>query len=215
MAKHYNPVITTGFGKAEWAHIVTPDTKFNPEGDFKMNLKMTGKDADDLMAQIQAEKEKALEFYIQEAKDQGAKPRAIEKIKLSDIDPYVEDEDEDGVFVFKFKRKAKYVDDTGETVHFKVDLVDAAGKTIPDEKKPKIGNGSVVRVQTELVRYNMPTSGVGVSLRFKSVQIKTLETYEGAGGGFDAIDDDGGYRAPADEGFGNAEDAYAENNYTV
>lgn len=213
MAKNkYPTLITSPFGSALWAHLVEADKKFSELGDFKVNLKINEKDAQDLIEQIKAEKEKALIDFREEAKAEGKTQKAIDKIKLSDIDPFEEDDEEEGVIVFKFKRKASYVKDTGEVVHFDVPLIDATGKTIPDDKKPNIGNGSVLRVMAELVPYNMATSGVGVSLRLKKVQIKTLVEYSSNGPGFDAVED-GGYVPPGmDENFGSAGD---DSGYSV
>ncbi|CAL9981253.1 Gp2.5-like ssDNA binding protein and ssDNA anneal ing protein [Vibrio phage D181] len=206
MAKTYPTMITSPFGSALWAHLVEADKKFSELGDFKVNLKVGEAEAANLIAQIQAEKEKALAFFQEEAKSEGKTPKAIAKIKLSDIDPFEEDDEEEGVIIFKFKRKAAYVKDTGEIVHFDVPLVDATGKTIADDKKPNIGNGSTIRVMAELVPYNMATSGVGVSLRLKKVQIKDLVEFGGDGPGFDAIEDGGYVPAGMDENFGAADD---------
>lgn len=191
-AKIYPTQITSPFGSALWAHLVDPDKKFSELGDFKVNLKIGEEEAKGLMDQIQEEKAKALIFFQEEAKAEGRTPKAIAKIKLSDIDPYEEDEDEEGVIIFKFKRKAAYLKDTGDVVHFDVPLSDATGRTIPADKKPNIGNGSTLRVIAELVPYNMATSGVGISLRLKKVQIKTLVEYSPDGPGFDSCED-GGY----------------------
>lgn len=210
--KTYPTLITTPFGSALWAHLVDPDKKFSELGDFKVNLKLDEKDASALIRQIQEEKEKALLFFQEEAKSEGKTPKAIAKIKISDIDPYEEDDEEEGLFIFKFKRKAAYLKDTGEVVHFEVPLSDATGRTIPDGKKPKIGNGSVIRVQAELVPYHMVTSGVGISLRLKKVQIKDLVEYSADGPGFDAIEDGGYVPAGMDENFG---DASGDSGYTV
>jgi len=206
MAKTYPTLITSPFGTSLWAHLIEADKKFSELGDFKVNLKVGEAEAQGLIDQIQAEKEKALAFFQEEAKAEGKTAKAIAKIKLSDIDPFEEDEEEEGVIIFKFKRKAAYVKDTGEIVHFDVPLVDATGKTIPDDKKPNIGNGSTIRVMAELVPYNMATSGVGVSLRLKKVQIKDLVEFGGDGPGFDACDDGGYVPAGMDENFGSADD---------
>lgn len=203
--KNYPVQITTEFGQALWAHLVEPDKKFKELGDFKVNLKLTEEDAAGLIKQIEAEKAKALVTFQEEAKAEGKTPKAIAKIKLSDIDPYEESDEEEGIIIFKFKRTAAYVKDNGEINHFDVPLVDATGKTIPDGSKPKIGNGSTIRVMAELIPYNMATSGVGISLRLKKVQIKDLVEYSADGPGFDAIED-GGYTPPGmDDSFGSTD----------
>lgn len=204
--KTYPTLVTTDFGSALWAHLVEADKKFSELGDFKVNLKLSGESAEKLKAQILAEKDKALDFFLEEAKAEGKNPKAIAKIKLSDIDPFEDDDENEDVTIFKFKRKAAYLKDTGEMVHFDVPLVDALGKTIADGAKPNIGNGSIIRVMAELVPYNMATSGVGISLRLKKVQIKTLVEYSNDGPGFDACEDGGYVPAGQDADFGAAGD---------
>lgn len=211
MAKQKNTLITSPFGTALWAAIVEPDTKFNELGDYKINLRVPEAEAQALMDQILAEKEKALEMFKEEARAAGKLPKAIEKIKLSEQNPFEEDEEEEGVIVFKFKRKASYIKDGGELVHFTVGLVDATGKTIPEKSKPNVGNGSVVRVMAELVPYNMATTGVGISLRLMKVQIKELVEYSTDGPGFDAVED-GGY---VPEGMDQDFDSAGDSGYTV
>ena len=198
--------VTSPFGQALWAHLIEPDKKFTELGDFKINLKLDDSpETQEFIAAIQEVKEQALLDFKEEAKAEGKTAKAIDKIKLSDIEPYEESDEEEGVIIFKFKRKAAYVKDSGEIQHFDVPLVDARGKTIPDDQKPKIGNGSTVRVMAQLVPYSMATSGVGVSLRLQKVQIKDLVEYSADGPGFDAVED-GGYVPGGDSGFESADD---------
>lgn len=213
-AKTYPTQIVTPFGSALWAHLIDPDKKFKELGDFKVNLKLTDEDSRELIAQIQAEKEKALIDFQEAAKAEGKSPKAIAKIKLSDIDPYAEDEDEDGIMVFKFKRTAAYIDDAGDINKFDVPMADATGRKIAEESKPNVGNGSVIRVMADLIPYNMATSGVGVSLRLKQVQIKTLVEYSADGPGFDAVEDGGYVPEGMSQGFGDASGS-GDSGYTV
>lgn len=209
--KSYPTLITTPFGSSLWAHLIEPDTKFNPEGDFKINLKVPADEAKGLMDQIIAEQEKALVAFKEEAKADGKTAKAIDKIKLSDIVPFEEDDEDENLVVFKFKRKASYINDKGEQLHFDVPLVDATGKTIPEKSKENPGNGSVVRVMAELIPYNMATSGVGISLRLKKVQIKELVKFSSDGPGFDACED-GGY---VPEGMDGDFDSAGDGGYSV
>ena len=210
-AKTYPISITSPFGVARWAHLVEADKKFSELGDFKVNLELDEDEAQELMDQIQVEKEKALEFFKEEARKEGKTQKAIDKIKLSDINPFEEDDENEGVIVFKFKRKAAYIKDGGEIVHFDVPLYDAKGRQLSDSEKPNIGNGSTIRAQADLVPYNMATSGVGITLRLKSVQIRNLIEYSNDNSGFDACEDDGGYTAPGMDGTFSE----TEGNYTV
>jgi len=95
MAKTYPTLITSPFGQSLWAHLIEADKKFSDLGDFKVNLKVGEAEAQGLIDQIQAEKEKALAFFQEEAKSEGKTAKAIAKIKLSDIDPFEEDDEEE------------------------------------------------------------------------------------------------------------------------
>lgn len=202
--KSYPTLITSPFGTSLWAHLIEPDTKFNPEGDFKINLKVPLKDAKPLMDQIVAAQEQALVTFKEEAKADGKAAKVIDKIKLSDILPFEEDDEDEDLIVFKFKRKASFINDKGEQLHFDVPLVDATGKTIPEKSKENPGNGSLVRVMAELIPYNMATSGVGISLRLKKVQIRELVRFSSDGPGFDACEDGGYVPEGMDPDFDNA-----------
>ena len=205
--RNYPESIVSPFGTAEWAALVEPDTKFNPLGDFKVNLRLSEEEAEGLIKKITSVKEAALVKFREEAKAEGKTPKAIEKIKLSDIDPFVEDDEVEGEFIFKFKRKAAIVKDNGEKLTFDIGHVDATGKSIPADRLPNIGNGSIIRVMAELVPYHMPTSGVGVSLRLKKVQIKKLVEFSPDGPSFDAIEDGGYVPEGMDSSFGDVGDA--------
>lgn len=194
--------VMTPFGEAEWAHLVTPDTKFNPEGDYKVNLILEGDEATAFKEQIEAVRTEALGIYTEAAKN-GTKPgRKPKAVKASDIMPF--EEMEDGKIAFKLKRKASYIKETGEKVEFEVTLVDAKGKKIKDTENLNIGNGSVIRGRVQLLPYNMATSGVGVSLRLMDVQIKKLVEYS-ATSAYDAVDE-GDDAYVVDDG---VEDAYS------
>ena len=210
MSKTYNERITTPFGLSLWAHVNEPDTKFNADGDFKINLELSESDAAPLIEQIQKAKEAALIKFQEDAKAEGKTAKAISKIKLSEIDPYAEDDEDEDKIIFKFKRRASFTKDSGEKTYFDVPLHDSTGKVIKD--KPAIGNGSTVRVMAELIPYHMATSGVGISLRLSKVQIKNLVEFSTDGPGFDACED-GGYVPPGMED--SFEDAGGDSGYTV
>jgi len=196
-------MITTPFGKTEWAHLIKPDTKFSELGDFKVNLNVSAEDAKGLVAKIQEVKEAALKYFTEQAEAEKKPGKKAKAVKMSDIDPY--EELEDGSIQFKLKRKAAYVKENGEVNHFEVPLVDSTGKRIEDTSNLNIGNGSTVRCRAHLVPYNMATSGVGVSLRLYDCQIKTLVAYEGGSSGYDDVSGDDGY---VNDGYSDAGDGY-------
>lgn len=180
--------VTTPLGEAEWAHLVEPDTKFNVEGDYKVNIILKGDDALSLRAVIDNAHEEAFKIYLEAAATNtkaGKRPRAVKK---SDIVPY--EELEDGI-MFKLKRKAGYTNDIGERIDFDVPLYNSIGKKYSDEDRAalKIGNGSTIRAMFDILPYNMATSGVGISLRLVNAQLKNIVEYESASP-YDSVDDE-------------------------
>ena len=92
------------------------------------------------------------------------------------IDRY-EDKDGNptGKTLFVFKQKATATAKDGTKLTFKPALYDSRGNVI----HPKdIGFGSVVRAAFEIVPYCNPSSGAGVQLRLRGVQIIELRTGE-------------------------------------
>jgi hypothetical protein len=193
--------VATPFGTVMWAHLVIPDTKFNPEGDFKTGLIIPASECAELRNSIQACKEQAIVDFTAIEEDNKKPGKKAKAVKLSDIDPY--EELEDGSFEFKLKRKACYIKDTGERVNFDVPLIDARGVKVPNPETLNIGNGSVLRARIDLVPYNMATSGVGVSLRLIDCQIRTLVEYiPDAELAYDDVSgDDGAYVNSTESGY--------------
>lgn len=182
------PLLTTPFGESEWAYLVTPDTKFNELGDYKVNLIVPGdaEDTKDFLDKVVAIRDQFFQQCVEEAAKNAKGGRKPKEVKLSEFKPW--EELEDGRIVLKLKRKAKIIDDKGETKEFTVDIVDARGNVVPPEKKTalNIGNGSIMRSRVEIIPYQSPMQGVGVSFRLRDVQIKTLVKYQS--NAFDAVD---------------------------
>ena len=173
---------TTSTGIAIYPHLVEPDTKFNANGEYKVSLSLTEKEAAPLKKLIEQEKVKAMAM-IPEGK----------KAKESDA-PYFNETDDEGQetgrTVFKFKMKAKVQNRQGQTIELKPRLFDAQGTICNPES---VWGGSKIRVSADLVPYYVAAVGAGVSLRLKAVQIIDLKS----GGGTDAS----AYGFSATEGF--------------
>ena len=178
--------LVTPRGAAEWAHLVEPDTKWKELGEYKTNLTVSREAALPFIEGLLALKDQGLKFFQADADEEAkAKGRKGKVLNLSSQDPWVENED--GTFTFKLKRDAKKIKEDGSVQEFKVHLLDATGREIPEADRSvytNIGNGSIICAKVTAYPYSSPMIGVGVTLRLEKVQIINLVTYQ-AGGGVD------------------------------
>ena len=175
-------VFTTPKGIAQYPWLSKPDTKFNEEGEYKVNLILTKKEAAPVIEQINAAF--AENFKIQE-KEHG------KDIKTANP-PYTDELDDDnkptGNVIIKFKSKALYAPA----------IFDAKGNVMKDSN---IWGGSEIRVNGSIAPYYVKLIGAGVALRLRAVQV--IQYVEGGTGsadrfGFEEVD--GGFtQEPAAE----------------
>jgi hypothetical protein len=174
----------TPTGIAQYPHLTKPDTKFNPDGEYKVNLELSDPDA---IATITSFLDEQTANAIQKAKEENKG----KKIKESDP-PYTVDE-ETGKCVVRFKLKAKVTPKTGEGWAQKPALFDAKGAPITGSIN--IGGGTKMKVSYECVPYYTAIAGAGVSLRVRAVQILELVEYGSAGAGAFGFGEEDGYEA--------------------
>ena len=155
--------IKTPVGTVEWAHLLTPDTKYKEEGQYKLDLIMS---SDDAQPVIDAVAERYDAFYASELEKTGKS-----KLKRYDL-PW---EENDGDVKFRFRRKAVIQTKKGPWDR-KPSVTDAEGKEITQ----RISNGSKAQVAFELYFWNTPTLGVGVTLQPCFVRVKELVEYKPA-----------------------------------
>ena len=187
-------------GKAMWAKVVMPDTKFDPDGVYEINLVMDEDDPEckEWCADLEAMVEERVQ---QEIEENGAKFKKMPDGRPLTALPMKEVEDQDGnetgELSFKFKLKAVGKNRKGETYTRRPLVVDAKGNPIvklDSEGKVlngdfKIGNNSVVRCHYVPMPYYMAsTRTVGVSLQLKAVQVINLVEFGGSGFDFDEED---------------------------
>jgi len=178
-------------GTALWAKVFEPDTKFNPLGDYSINLQMPLADSVAMSEQldgiVQAKFKEAIE------KD----PRLKNTLSTQDVCQPVYDRDtgdDTGNVEFKFKLKAKVQKRDGTYYEQQPAVLDS--KKVPMSKDTLIGNGSKVKVAFEPISYVMSsTKKVGVSLRMKAVQVIDLVEYGNSA--TSVFDEEDGYVAPA------------------
>lgn len=174
-------------GVAIFPWITKADTKWKPEGEFRIRLKLEGNDADTLRAQIDEAYDKAIALM---AEEKEILPKKIKKVDK----PYKLEEDkegnETGAVLFTFKQKAQITLKDKTVKNIKVDVVDAKNKPLP--KDTPVYGGSIVRVAFEALPFYAPASGAGLTLRLNAVKVLTLVSSGSRDHGFD---EEEGYEA--------------------
>lgn len=167
------PRYTTPLGVAQYPWLVEPDTKFNPDGDYKVNMLFGDKDNEHLKL-ILKDLANILEEYYQGVITDPKYAKVASKIQKADI----YEEDTDGNIVMKFKQKAilKSIKGTHEV---KIPLFDSKGKPLSNIK---LGGGSKIKLCFSVAPYYVPSTRMcGLSLRPVAVQV--IELKEWAEGG--------------------------------
>lgn len=179
-------------GKAQWAKVLEPDTKFNPDGEYSVDVLIP-----EAVAQPICEK---LDGVVAAEFAKAVEEKPALKNQLTQSNPYQivydnETGDPTGEIKFKAKMKAIWRARDGRSGEQRPIVVDA--KRQPISKGIAIGNGSSVNVNIELVPYIMQsTKAVGCSLRLKGIQVVNLVEYASGGEMFGTVD--GGYESSAD-----------------
>ena len=191
MAKNNYVKIVSPEGISKYAWLTQPDTKFDKDGHYKVNLVVSAEEAQPLIKQIDDEMKKSLEL----AKEKN-KGKAIKQANSPYENEVVEGK-ETGNIEFKFKRKAQIIASDGKVIPFKVAIFDSSGKPMIDTN---VWSGSKMKVSAELMPWYTAMAGAGVSLRLRAVQI--TELVEGGAGsaecyGFDKVE--GGFVAAEKE----------------
>ena len=172
---------TTPKGIAQYPWLSKPDTKFNEEGVYKVDLIIPKADAIPLLKQINEVFAENVDKQTKKAKGQD-----IQKAKP----PYFEELDDAGQptgnVVLRFKSK------------YKPAIFDAKGIPIVDSS---IWGGSELKVNGSIAPYFTSMIGAGVSLRLSAVQV--IQYVEGRSGGAEGFGftEEAGYEHKAPETF--------------
>lgn len=174
------PRYTTPKGTAKYPWLSTPDTKFNPDGDYKVTLVLPVEQADTII--------QFLDEQLAASEAKAKKENPGKKVKVADA-PYKMDE-ENGNVEINFKLKARVNMQNGDSFEQKPALFDAKGKPISDVN---VGGGSKVKVSYECVPFYTGLIGAGISLRLRAVQVIDLVEFSGgaAAGAFGFEEEDG------------------------
>lgn len=186
MAKKAKPT-TIMIKKAEltgFVHLESADFKFDSLGCYKCSLKLTG-----------AEAKKA-----KSAIDDAMKKNMVEHEAARMAKPPYEVLKEEKALVIRCKMKAKIKLKSGEMIEKKVNLYDAKAQRI--EVPIGLAAGSIVNANCTLYKWNVASTGAGVTVQPTDLQILELVSY------FTNEDEAGGSIFDIEEGF-EADDAPA------
>ena len=198
MSKEKATRYVTPAGIAQYPYLTKPDTKFNPDGEYKCKLEISDPDA---VARLTAFLDEQVEKSVELAKKDPGK-----KIKTGDA-PYQLDE-ETGKLSMSFKLKAKVTPKKGDPFEQRPAIFDAKGKPVKDVS---IGGGSKLKIAYEVVPFYTALVGASISLRLKGAQVLELVEFSG-GASADSFGfgEEDGYEAEDNSaesnGFNNEED---------
>lgn len=165
MGSHYKP---SPQGEAIHPWINKPDTKYNAEGLFHVDLAVSGQEGQDMMEEVRLESDAAFERIVAEKELKPAEAK-----KWSTYYPYTVEEDEEGKptgrVIFKFKQNAKIRQPDGAMKKFIMGIRDSADKALKDVN---IFPGAILRAMWKARAVTMSgTKQIGVRLDFSMVQV--------------------------------------------
>lgn len=184
-----NNRFTTPKGLAQYPALKTPDTKFNPEGDYKVNLVM---EDDEKTNALVSKLEAVLEDFYEN--DDNVKQAISKGRKVVTQDIY--EKDEEGRIVMKFKQKAVITKKDGSKITVKIRQFDSKGKPVD----VNIGRDSVIKVSFTANPYYMPsTRTCGLSLRLLAVQVISLNEFGDSSASSYGFEEEEGYNGEEPE----------------
>ena len=184
MNKNKAPRYVTPLGVAQYPWLVEPDTKFNPDGDYKVNMLFGDTKNADLQYMLE-DLNSTLEEYYQSLIKDPKYSKYASKIHKADI----YEEDADGNIVMKFKQRAVIKSIKG-TYDVKIPIFDSKGKPLSDIK---LGGGSKIKLCFSVSPYFVASTKMcGLSLRPVAVEVIELKEWTEGGTmqayGFDSED---------------------------
>ena len=176
--------LTTPVCKFQYPKLIEPETKFNPEGVYKVTAALDAEDATDIANQL----DQLLTRHKESLKTQAP----TQKFKLADLPYGFEDIDGKPCFVIKTKMKAKGIDRDGRAWSAAPALFDAKGRAVKDRDALKgMWSGTVGKVSFEACPFHQAAIGAGITLRLKAVQIISLIEGGGSAEGYGFGEEEG------------------------
>lgn len=176
--------LTTPACRFQYPKLIEPETKFNPEGVFKVNALIDPRDADPVAT--------ALDDLLNRHKESLKAQAPTTKFKLADLPWVYEEVDGTPYLIVKAKMKASGIDRDGRRWTSFPALFDAKGTAVKDrETLRSMWSGTVGRVSFEAQPFYQAAIGAGITLRLKAVQIISLVESGGSAEGYGFGEEDG------------------------
>ena len=178
--------LTTPKATFRYPKLIEPETKFTPEGHYKVTAVIPAEDAGPMADQLDALFEEHKASLKAQAPGQ----------KFKAVDPSFGYEDIDGkpCFTISVKMKAKGVDRDGRTWSAAPALFDATGAPVKDREALRgMWSGTIGRVSFEACPFYQAALGAGITLRLKAVQILNLVETGGSADSFGFQEEAGGW----------------------
>lgn len=168
--------LITPTGEAIYPYLTTPDAKFgDPKFHTKLQFATDSPSAQEFMTAL----ENIAERHYQECLKLAPKGKRVRKAYLPFIDK------QDGTAVLSAKLNAGGINSrTQQAFTQKPAIYDERNK--PWDESAGIYSGTIMKLQVEVVPYNTPTLGAGVSLRIKAVKIEKRAERGGSANPFGA-----------------------------
>jgi len=180
--------LTTPKATLKYPKLIEPETKFSPEGHYKVTAVIPAEEAGPMADQLD-------ELF--EAHKNSLKAQAPGQ-KFKAVDPSFGYEDIDGkpCFTISVKMKAKGMDRDGRSWSAVPALFDATGAPVKDRDALRgMWSGTTGRVSFEACPFFQPALGAGITLRLKAVQILDLVESGGSANSFGFQEEVGGWAA--------------------
>lgn len=162
---------TTPIGTFSYPSLNRPDTKFNPDGKYKVDLILPAEEASEWMQLITEAADKAYQELVNIARKEKKRPPARNGLPFYPVVD-IETGEETGDIGFKFNMNASGIDKkTKKPWTHRPVVYDAKGAVIDMDKVP-IWGGSRGRVSFFIHPYS--NNGAGVTLKFEAVQVIEL-----------------------------------------
>lgn len=189
-------------GWALWPRLTEPDTKFDEGGVYSVRLILDEDDVSPVRELLEEVRALAVAGAVAQAAESGKTLKA-DKVKRADL-PLKELEDREtgegtGEFGLNAKLKAVGRDRKGNVYERKVALFDAKGQPLPPQGL-NIWNGSILKLNLDVMPYFTGSLGAGASVALNAVQIIELVSgspKEAADYDFEAEDGYAGGEFPA------------------
>jgi hypothetical protein len=184
--------LTTPKATLKYPKLIEPETKFSPEGHYKVTAIIPAEEAGPMADQLDA---------LFEAHKASLKAQAPSQ-KFKAVDPSFGYEEIDGkpCFTLSVKMKAKGMDRDGRAWTASPALFDATGAPVKHrESLRSMWSGTTGRVSFEACPFFQPAIGAGITLRLKAVQIIDLVESGGSADSYGFQEEAGGWASSETE----------------